>query len=644
MASSARIDELRKKFEENPRRYFAPLANEYRKAGEIEQAVAICREYLPQQPGHMSGHIVYGQALYEARQFDEAKTVFETALSLDPENLIALRHLGDIALIVGDGEAARGWYRRVLEADPRNEEIQAQLATLDQAASQPAAPAASAPPAGPAATAARAPAPPTPAAKAPTAKPTPSSAPTVVMSAIPRPAQEAPKQEPPVERPPPTVTPDSPTAEIRLDTIPTHAPPQAEAPVEMALGFEPTSASAGNEPVPPASALEIDTPVSAQQAAAPIDSFSLAGLETTSLAAPPPPAPQPAPELTPLPDLDFAAPATSDPAAGAPAPDLEFVEPPAAAPTAVARAAAPADQELPLLDLGELPSRPVAASPPPSAPAAAPPAAAPPAAVPPALPEWSAPPEPAEAVPAAPESGPFVTETMAELYLKQGHREEALRVYRALLDQRPADASLQAKVSGLEAELSPASAARAPDPRYEEPAAVAHAGPTIRELLNAIASRRPGFRPEPPRDNGATPAEMGFAPMATHPAAAASLAPDTLAALFGNAQVAPADEGAALALAFAFAESNGVGGTGAAQEISGAPARRAANDLSLDTVFGAQQAPPTASPSSFSFDQFFSQRATAEHATGSAAPGGTAADSPNDVAQFTQWLEGLKQR
>src|SRR3954466_13093233 len=145
MASSARIDELRKKFEENPRRYFAPLANEYRKAGDIEQAISICREYLPQQPGHMSGHIVYGQALYEARQFEEAKTVFETALSLDPENLIALRHLGDIALITGDTDNARNWYRRVLEADPRNEEIQAQLAALDLAAADAARAAASAP-------------------------------------------------------------------------------------------------------------------------------------------------------------------------------------------------------------------------------------------------------------------------------------------------------------------------------------------------------------------------------------------------------------------------------------------------------------------------------------------------------------------
>src|SRR5687767_8961347 len=133
MASSPRVEELRKKFDENPRRYFAPLANEYRKAGDVQQAIAICREYLPQQPGHMSGHIVFGQALYEARTFEEAKTVFETALSLDPENLIALRHLGDIALIIGDSENAKVWYKRVLEADPRNEEIQAQLATIDRA-------------------------------------------------------------------------------------------------------------------------------------------------------------------------------------------------------------------------------------------------------------------------------------------------------------------------------------------------------------------------------------------------------------------------------------------------------------------------------------------------------------------------------
>ena len=131
MASTARFDELKKKFDENPRRYFAPLANEFRKSGDAEQAVMICEEFLPQQPGHMSGHIVYGQALFDLGRVDDARTVFETALTLDPENLIALRHLGDIARGHGDLETARHWYERVLEADPRNEEVQGLISELD---------------------------------------------------------------------------------------------------------------------------------------------------------------------------------------------------------------------------------------------------------------------------------------------------------------------------------------------------------------------------------------------------------------------------------------------------------------------------------------------------------------------------------
>ncbi len=135
MSTAARIDELRKKFEENPRRYFAPLANELRKAGTLTEAIALCREFLPKQPEHMSGYIVFGQALYESGELSEARTVFEQALALDPENLKALRHLGDIAKLEGDTLGARRWYERVLEADPRNDDIAAQLATLATPAS-----------------------------------------------------------------------------------------------------------------------------------------------------------------------------------------------------------------------------------------------------------------------------------------------------------------------------------------------------------------------------------------------------------------------------------------------------------------------------------------------------------------------------
>jgi tetratricopeptide (TPR) repeat protein len=131
MASYSRIDELEKKFAENERRYFAPLANEYRKVGDVVRAIELCRAYLPQQPNHISGHIVFGQALYEAGELADSRTTFETALALDPENLIALRHLGDIARDTGELASAREWYVRVLEADPRNQEISGRIAELD---------------------------------------------------------------------------------------------------------------------------------------------------------------------------------------------------------------------------------------------------------------------------------------------------------------------------------------------------------------------------------------------------------------------------------------------------------------------------------------------------------------------------------
>ena len=131
MASTARLDELKKKFDENPRRYFAPLANEHRKSGNLDQAIALCRAHLPQQPAHISGHIVLGQALFEAGQPDESRDTFHTALDLDPENLIALRCLGDIARSGGDVPTARSWYQRVLDVDPRNDEIEQLIRELD---------------------------------------------------------------------------------------------------------------------------------------------------------------------------------------------------------------------------------------------------------------------------------------------------------------------------------------------------------------------------------------------------------------------------------------------------------------------------------------------------------------------------------
>ncbi|HYW49773.1 MAG TPA: tetratricopeptide repeat protein, partial [Gemmatimonadaceae bacterium] len=116
---------------QNPRRYFVPLANEYRSAGDFDRAISLCREHLPQQPGHMSGHIVLGRAYYEKGDVGAAREVFLTSVSLDDENLIALRLLGDIARAANAPEDARQWYARVLDADPENREIEQLLRSLE---------------------------------------------------------------------------------------------------------------------------------------------------------------------------------------------------------------------------------------------------------------------------------------------------------------------------------------------------------------------------------------------------------------------------------------------------------------------------------------------------------------------------------
>jgi len=128
-----RLRELQTKFDENPRRYFAPLANEYRKGGNPKRAIEICRAHLAQMPGHMSGQVVFGQALLEGGEYEEARKVFEGALVLDPENLIALRSLGDLSLQAGATKEARSWYTRLLEADPKDAAVIALIAEIDSA-------------------------------------------------------------------------------------------------------------------------------------------------------------------------------------------------------------------------------------------------------------------------------------------------------------------------------------------------------------------------------------------------------------------------------------------------------------------------------------------------------------------------------
>jgi hypothetical protein len=292
---------------------------------------------------------------------------------------------------------------------------------------------------------------------------------------------------------------------------------------------------------------------------------------------------------------------------------LDAPEPPVTTPGPELDEGLPA-VDLPLIMPDDVPA-PIAKSPPapprPPAPPAPPPPPAPPA------------PPRASRVPAAvalsdddgaadsaalSKAEPVVTETMAELYLKQGHHQDALRVYQALLAQRPNDARLKAKVEQLSGGGKKGS------------------GVSAQAFLKGIWSGRGAPKPaiEPPQSTLAAAFDVA------EPAAAGSLGEPSR----------PAHDHISLDTVFGDEQGGG--------------------QRTPDTAPAA--APGVSKTGGFSFDEFFAGKqgsdAAAKTAASGAAPGADSAKTPGgsrtsgrtqrppedeaEADQFQQWLKKLK--
>jgi tetratricopeptide (TPR) repeat protein len=132
---SGEIERHAAKLERDPgSRVFAQLADAYRKEGRLEDAIRICRDGLVIHPHYMTARVVLGRALFEQGALDEAEAEFVCVLERVPDNLLALRLLGDISAQEGRQEEARTYYQRVLRVNPLDRETQDRLASLPIAA------------------------------------------------------------------------------------------------------------------------------------------------------------------------------------------------------------------------------------------------------------------------------------------------------------------------------------------------------------------------------------------------------------------------------------------------------------------------------------------------------------------------------
>lgn len=97
VVGNPRVDELRRRVDRDPASIaFAALADEYRRLGCFEEAIATCRAGLLRHPAYMSARVTLGRALIEIGRLDEAARELEHVLGVAPENLAAIRALADI--------------------------------------------------------------------------------------------------------------------------------------------------------------------------------------------------------------------------------------------------------------------------------------------------------------------------------------------------------------------------------------------------------------------------------------------------------------------------------------------------------------------------------------------------------------------
>ena len=105
-------------------RVFAPLAEAYRKAGFLEDAVETALEGLKVHPNYLGGRVALGRAYFEKKQYAEAAAEMQKVAKAAPDNIIAHKVLGQIADCQGDLPAAQKAFKMVLLLDPRDHEAQ----------------------------------------------------------------------------------------------------------------------------------------------------------------------------------------------------------------------------------------------------------------------------------------------------------------------------------------------------------------------------------------------------------------------------------------------------------------------------------------------------------------------------------------
>jgi hypothetical protein len=75
---------------------FGAIAERFRRAGDLERAIALCQDGLRRFPDHLSARVTLGWSLLDLGRYDEAREALEQVLKRAPDNLAAIRGLAEL--------------------------------------------------------------------------------------------------------------------------------------------------------------------------------------------------------------------------------------------------------------------------------------------------------------------------------------------------------------------------------------------------------------------------------------------------------------------------------------------------------------------------------------------------------------------
>jgi tetratricopeptide (TPR) repeat protein len=140
-SDTSRLLELRRRVQADPASIaFAQLAEEYRRAGDNDEAVGICRAGLQFHPDYLSARVTLGRSLSELGRLSEAQVELEIVLKNAPDNLTANRALAEVLQKRGDLPAALAQYRKALDLAKFDPDLEHELQRIQHAVAPPPAP------------------------------------------------------------------------------------------------------------------------------------------------------------------------------------------------------------------------------------------------------------------------------------------------------------------------------------------------------------------------------------------------------------------------------------------------------------------------------------------------------------------------